>query len=296
MAGELIDNALVIQFSDQVHVLSQQMESRLRPFVEVRPMTGETYAYDGLGPIEASPVVGRQQPVQFSDINHLRRQIARQRFALTLPIDAADVRGMLQNPQGEYAKACVRAMARVFDRVVVSCLFATVYTGRTMGTAVTAANDGVLTVTATSGLTYAQLLTIRKNFMDNDVGNDIEETFVMGIAGNEYVSLMQEVELINDLYSQHYVVDKGRMAEAAGIKLVPFAANAPKPVLSVASSVRSCFAMSTRGVCVGMSKEFSLKVEPRPDLIEVTQVQIIFDLGAVRTEGPLVQQVNTTAS
>lgn len=296
MAGELIDNALVIQFSDQVHVLAQQMESRLRPFVEVRPMTGETYAYDGLGPVEASPVVGRQQPVQFSDINHLRRQIARQRFALTLPIDAADVRGMLQNPQGEYAKACVRAMARVFDRVVVSCLFATVYTGRTMGTAVTAANDGVLTVTATSGLTYAQLLTIRKNFMDNDVGNDIEETFVMGIAGNEYVSLMQEVELINDLYSQHYVVDKGRMAEAAGIKLVPFAANAPKPVLSVASSVRSCFAMSTRGVCVGMSKEFSLKVEPRPDLIEVTQVQIIFDLGAVRTEGPLVQQVNTTAS
>ncbi len=35
---------------------------------------------------------------------------------------------------------------------------------------------------------------------------------------------------------------------------------------------------------------------PRYDLIEVTQVQIIFDLGAVRTEGVLVQQVNTTAS
>jgi len=39
-----------------------------------------------------------------------------------------------------------------------------------------------------------------------------------------------------------------------------------------------------------------LKVEPRPDLIEVTQVQIVFDLGAVRTEGVLVQKVNTTAS
>lgn len=296
MAGELIDNALVVQFSDRVHVLAQQMESRLRPYVEVRPMTGETYAYDGLGPIEASPVVGRQQPVQFSDINHLRRQIARQRFALTLPIDAADVRGMLQNPQGEYAKACVRAMARVFDRVVVGSLFSTVYTGRTMGTSVTAANDGVLTVTATAGLTYTQLLSINKNFMDNDVGNDIPEQIVMGIAGNEYTSLMQEVELVNDLYSQHYAVDKGRMAEAAGIKLIPFAANAPKPVLSVASSVRACFAMSTRGICVGMSKEFSLKVEPRPDLIEVTQVQIIFDFGAVRTEGVLVQQVNTTAS
>ena len=296
MAGELIDNALVIQFSAQVHVLAQQMESRLRPFVEVRPMKGETYAYDGLGPIEAAPVVGRQQPVQFSDINHLRRAITRQRFALTLPIDKADVRGMLENPQGEYAKACVRAMARVFDRVVVSSLFATVQTGRQMNTAVTFANDGGLTVTATSGLTYSTLLSIRKNFMDNDVGNDVDETFVMGIAGNEYVSLMQEVELINDLYSDHYVVDKGRMAEAAGIKLVPFAANAPKPVLSVASSVRACFAMSTRGCCVGMSKEFELSVTPRYDLVEVMQVQIIFDFGAVRTEGALVQQVNTTAS
>ena len=296
MAGELINNALIIEFSAHVHVLAQQMESRLKPYVETRPMMGETYAYDGLGPIEASPVVGRQQPVQFSDINHLRRQIARQRFALTLPIDAADVRGMLQNPLGDYAKACVRAMARVFDRVVVASLFATVYTGRTMATAVTAANDGVVTVTATSGLTYAQLIGIRKNFMDNEVGNDIEETFVMGIAGNEYTSLMQEVELINDLYSQHYVVDKGKMAEAAGIKLVPFGANVAKPVLNVASSTRNCFAMSTRGCCVAISKEFQLKVEPRPDLIEVVQVQIIFELGAVRTEGPLVQQVNTTAS
>jgi len=296
VANDLIDNALVIQFSDHVHVLAQQMESRMRPFVEVRPMTGDTYAYDGLGPVEASPVVGRQQPVTFSDINHLRRQIARQRFALTLPIDAADVRGMLQNPQGEYAKACVRAMARVFDRVVVGCLFSSVLTGRAMSTTVTAANDGVTTVTATAGLTYAKLIEINKNFMDNDVGNDVPEQLVMGFAGNEYSALMQEVELVNDLYSQHYAIDKGRMAEAAGIKLVPFAANAPKPVLSVASSVRACFAMSTRGCCVGMSKEFSLKVEPRPDLIEVTQVQIIFDLGAVRTEGVLVQQVNTTAS
>ena len=92
------------------------------------------------------------------------------------------------------------------------------------------------------------------------------------------------------------MVDKGKMAEAAGIKLVPFGANVAKPVLNVASSTRNCFAMSTRGCCVAISKEFQLKVEPRPDLIEVVQVQIIFELAAVRTEGPLVQQVNTTAS
>lgn len=298
MAIESIDNALVIQFSDSVHIAAQQIKARLRPFVEVKPMTGETFAYDGLGAIEATQIIGRQQPVIFSDINHLRRKITRQRFALTLPIDAADVRGMLENPQSEYAKACVRAMERVFDRIVVGCLFASVLTGRDFATTVTATNDGVVTVNATGGLTYTKLLEINKNFIDADVGNDMPEQIVMGIAGNEYTSLMNEVELVNDLYSQHYAIDKGRMMEAAGIKLVQFAGGTsiPNPILTVASSQRSCFAMSTRGVCVGMSKEFALKVEPRPDLVEVTQVQIVFDLGAVRTEGVLVQKVTTTAS
>lgn len=296
MSVEQIDNALVIQFSDRVHQAAQQAKARLRPYVEVRPMTGETFAYDGLGPIEAQEVVGRQQPVQFSDINHLRRKISRRRFVLTLPIDAADVRGMLLNPQGEYAQACARAMERVFDRIVVSALFATVYTGRDMGTSVSFATDGGQTVTATGGLTYAKLLEVNKNFIDKEVGNDVPERIVMGIAGNEYSALMQEVELVNDLYSQHYAIDKGRMAAAAGIELVQFAGGTTRPILDVTSGVRSCFAMSTRGICVGMSKEMSLKIEPRPDLIETTQVQIVFDLGAVRTEGVLVQKVTTTAS
>lgn len=296
MAGESIDNALIVQFSDQIHILAQQMESRLRPYVEMRQMTGETYAYDGLGPIEANPVIERQAPVQFSDANHTRRQIARQRFVVTLPVDKADVRGMLEDPTGQYARVCVRAAQRVFDRVVTAAQFATVYTGRTMGTAVTSANDGVTTVTATGGLTYQQLVTIMKNFIDADVNTDIEEKLVMGIAGNEHVSLMQEVELVNELYTTGHVIEKGRMMKAAGFDLVHFAANAPKPVLPVASSVRACFAMSSRAICVGMSKEFAVTVTPRYDLIETEQVQVIFDLGAVRTEGVLIQKVNTTAS
>lgn len=298
MAESQIDNALIIQFSDSVHIQAQQTQARLRPFVEVKPMTGETFAYDGLGSIEAAQIQGRSEKVVFSDINHLRRQIARQRFALTLPIDAADVRGMLENPQGEYAKACVRAMDRVFDRIVVGALFATVFTGRTMGTSVTASADGVVTVNATAGLTYAKLIEINKNFIDADVGNDIPEKIVMGIAGSEYSALMQETELVDSLYSQHYAIDKGRMMSAAGIDLVQFAGGSviAQPVLAVNSGTRDCFAMSTRGICVGMSKEFSLKVEPRPDLYETTQVQIVFDLGAVRTEGVLVQKVQTTSS
>jgi len=289
-----IDNHLITQFSDQVHNAAQQIKARLRPYVEIKPLKGEEFAYDGMGSVEAEELVGRHQQVDFADIDHNRRKIARRRFVLTLPIDSADVRGMLTSPEGHYAMACVRAMERVFDRVTVECLFAAVLTGRSMGTSVSFATDGGATVTATAGLTYAKLVEINKGFLDDDVGNDMPEQLVMGVSGDEMSALMQEQELVSGDYSRQYAAEKGRLIEANGIKLVPFAANAPRPILSVSAGVRSCFVMSTRGVCVGISKEMGLSVKDRPDLIETSQVQIIFDLGAVRTEGKLVKKVTTT--
>jgi hypothetical protein len=43
-----------------------------------------------------------------------------------------------------------------------------------------------------------------------------------------------------------------------------------------------------------MSLDLSLKIQERADYVETTQIQAIIQLGAVRSEGVLVQQVNTT--
>lgn len=294
MAAESIDNAQIIQFSDRVHLAAQQIRARLRGNTLLKQMTGDVFAYDGLGVVEAQELSGRHQPVVFSDPNHLRRKITRRRFVLTLPIDASDVRGMLASPQNDYAQACVRAMERVFDRIVVEALFANVLTGRDFGTTVTFANDGGSTVDATAGLTYEKLLEIGQNFMDADVGNDVPERIIMGISGDEHTALMKENELTNGDFTRFFVVEKGRMVMAAGLNLIHFAGAVTNPILDVAAGVRSNFAMSTRGICVGMSKEFSLSIDRRRDLVETTQVQIVFELGAVRTEGVLVQKVTTT--
>jgi hypothetical protein len=293
MSVEQIDNALVTQFSGEVHVAAQQMKARLRGKVKLKAISGENFAYDGLGPIEAAEIVGRHQPVNFSDINHLRRKLSRRRFTLTLPIDAADVRGVLINPSSEYAAACARAMERVFDRVVIEAMFASVLTGRDFGTTVTFASEGS-TVTATAGLTYEKLLEINQNFIDEEVGTDVPESLLMGISGDEHTDLMQELELTSGDYSRQFSVDKGRMQMAAGLDLIHFGGAVNSPLLSVSSGTRSCFAMSNRAMCVGISKDISVKIESRADLVETTQVQLVFDLGAVRTEGVLIQKVTTT--
>lgn len=296
MANQSVDNALVIQFSSAVHVKAQQSNARLRQFVRMTKMTGDFMFYDGLGRVEATEVLGRNVKVEFSDIEHLRRKLRRRRFAITLPIDDMDVNAMLQDLNGEYAAACVRGISRKFDAVVVEAMFATVYTGREGETAVTSSSDGVETVNATSGLTYDKLLEIRQNFMDNEVGNDQDERFVMGISGDELTALMKETEVINSDYTRQSVVDRGRLEMVSGINLVPFAGAVPTPILPVASTTRDCFCMSDRAMLVGMSSELEVKVQERSDYYQTTQVQVIICFGAVRTEGVLIQKVQTTAS
>jgi hypothetical protein len=279
-----------------LHVKAQQIRSRLRPYVTIRPMIGDVFAYDGLGIVEAREVAGRIVKTQFDDIEHNRRRIKRLRFVVTLPIDASDVRGMLTDPQGPYAEACIRAMERVFDRVGVEAAFADVATGRNFETTVTFAGDGGLTVTATAGLTYEKLLEIRKNWTNNDVGTDISESFLFLLSGDETDQLMKETELTSGDFSRAFVVDQGEITKALGMTLIPYGADVPTPLLSVASATRSNIAMTGRALAYGLSKAMSVTVENRPDYIELKQVQVIGELGAVRTEGVLIQKVTTTTS
>lgn len=290
-----IDTNLVIQFSELVHTEAQQMTARLKPYVQLKQMTGDVFAYDGLGRVEARAISGRNVPVTFDDITHNRRKITRSRFAVTLPIDASDVRGALINPQSDYAKAIASAALRQYDRTIYNCAFSNVLTGRDFETTVTAANDGVLTVNATAGLTYEKLLEINQNFMDNDVGTEMSEKIFGTITGDEHTQLMQEEELISSDFNRAFVVESGRIKQAVGMDLISFAASVPNPIIPVVSSQRQLLFASSRGICLGISKEMEVKIVDRPDIYETTQVQVIFEIGAVRTEGALVQKVTVTA-
>ena len=67
-------------------------------------------------------------------------------FRCTIYLDNKDEVGVLIDPERNYAASVARAMYRQFDRIVAEAALATVYTGRDMMTAVTAATDGVITI------------------------------------------------------------------------------------------------------------------------------------------------------
>jgi hypothetical protein len=290
-----IDQALITEFSEMVHHVAQQKSSRLKPYAMLKQMSGDVFAYDGLGRVEAREVFGRNVPATFDDITHNRRKISRRRFVVNLPVDSSDVRGALLNPDSEYATACAAAMMRQFDRVIIDSAFANILTGRDFETTVTATADGVLTVDATAGLTYEKLLEIKQNFMDNEVGVEMDEKIFLTHTGDQFVDLMGEVELTSGDYTRQFAVEGGSITKALGMDLIHFGAGVSNPLFPSVSSERNLIAASSRAFCVGVSKEMSIKITERDDYIETHQVQVVMDIGAVRTEGALVQKVRVTA-
>lgn len=296
MSNATIDNHLITQFSDMLHVKAQQIKSRLRPYVKMKNLTGEQFAYDGLGDVEMTEIVSRQKPVVFDSIDHNRRKIRKRRFAVTLPIDEADARATLTNPEGDYAEACIRAAERVFDRVGIEAAFATVSTGRDFDTSVSFATDGGLTIDATSGLTYEKFLESQRKFHNNEVGTELPENFLFLCTGDEEEQMFKESEIISGDFSRRFVVDQGEISKVLKFNILVYGASVTNPMLNVASTTRDCIAMSSRALCYAMAVDMKLKVQERSDLIETVQVQVIVELGAVRTEGVLMQKVQTTVA
>lgn len=291
-----INNALVIQFSDQVHTRAQQMKSRLRDKVELKMVKGEDYAYEDIGSLEAIEITSRHQKTQGQDIAHGRRRIRMREFRATIYLDKKDQLETLIDPQKNYALAVARSLYRKFDAVAASAAFADVNTGKDFSSVLTFAQDGGLTVDATSGLVWEKLLEIEENFIDGDVGTDEVEDFYITVTGEENTDLKGETELTSGDFNRDFDSRDGKLARVNGMEVVRFAAKAAVPILGVAASTRSCIAASKRGICVGISEELTVEIDKRPDLNGAIQVQSSMFMGAVRTEGKLVQKVSTTVT
>lgn len=296
-----IDPAQVIEFSSQVDVAVQQMKPRLKPHVSMKKVTGRDATHEGMGTIEMVEIQARHQKTIGQDVASTRRRIRMREFRATVYLDKFDELATIIGPNSQYAKVLAAAAMRKFDSLVVEAALASVYTGRDMTTVVTAAADGVVTVDATSGLTREKVDEIQENFINNNVTTEQDDsTPVLFLAsGDEHTQLKGEVQFT----SQDYVNDKpfatGRLKQVDGMNLILYGHKASGiNTLSVSGSTRRCIAMTGGGnnyaVEVGMLQDVGIEVSPRPDLNNLTQIQASLFMGATRTQGVRVQQVNTT--
>ena len=78
------------------------------------------------------------------------------------------------------------------------------------------------------------------------------------------------------------------------MSVILFGKNSSLPIIDVTDTTADCFAAAKGAICLGLAQEMQVKVQERTDLIQTMQVQVNGRFGAVRTEGKLVQKVQTT--
>lgn len=285
----------VIEFNAALDVQEQQMTSRLMPYVVRTGLNGDSAAYDGIQEVQSYRANGRNPDISPTSAGFTRRKLSRERVVVTLEVDKRDTRGMLTDPKSSLAEMCIAAVERETDRIIYDAMFATVLTGENFATSVTFASEGMTAIDATAGFTYEALLAIKANFIDYEVGNDGALPVVIGISGDEHTDLMSEVELTSADYSKGFVIEAGVIRRALGMDLVAFGAGVTDPILETNSaSERISFAMAKKGVALGISLERKVEVKDNPLKVETDIINVIKELGAVRTQGKRLQQVRLT--
>jgi hypothetical protein len=105
---------------------------------------------------------------------------------------------------------------------------------------------------------------------------------------------MSEIELTSSDYSTQYAINNGVITTALGMSLVAFGANVTDPILETVSGERISFALAKDGVALGISLERKVEVKDNPLKVETAIINVIKEMGAVRTQGVRVLRIRLT--
>lgn len=299
-----IDNAALLSFQDSFHELAQQTKSRLvsSGAIKFLPSKGKTHNYGRIGRMELTEVDTRNPDKQYGDYNVDNRQFSKRRFTKTVTIDAKDdINELLKDPTSDILKQLNNAKERVVDRIAISVATGAVLTGApdASPTSTSAASDGVLTVTATSGFTYSTVQSITQNFINNDVPMEVFMGSTLCITGKENTDLMNELEFISSDFISGKPVEEGYAKQAGMYSIVMFAGSenggitVVNPILAEGASTRTCAVLAPDSVAMSMELA-DLRVEKSAGKVNSFDITIDFWINGLRTEGVLVQLVTTT--
>lgn len=296
---DTLNQTLVTQFTDMVNHKAQQTESFFKGRVLQKPVKGKKFDWQNLEGTDDNEITSRYQKVEAGSPQHERRGALIRSYEKTWVIDRNDDLQSLIDLESGYAGALAKTMARRFDRTVAEAALGTVLTGENLTTSVTAATDGVTTVTAGSGLTYDKLREVNAAFKKKGVGLTADSKLFLAINEKQESQLLNEIEIISSDYKNDFAVESGRVTSVLGMNVIVFPSDpdGTSSIINAASaSVDNCFAFAMDGICVGINSDIEVRVEPRYDLADSKQVKAIYRLGALRTEAAKVVQINVTNS
>lgn len=299
-----IDQAALLNFKDSFWTLAQQTKSRLvnEGAVMMMDPNGKTNNMSRIGRLELQEVNTRNPDKQYSDYALDNRQFSKRRFTTTVTIDALkDINELIADPTSPILKMLDAAKERVIDRIAVQAAVGDVLVGASDSTpsTVTAANDGVITVDGTAGVTYSVIQKVTENFINNDVEMSDFMGACIAVSGAENTDLMNEDKFINNDFISARPVEDGYQKNVGMYKVIMFAGSVTggitvtSPVLPEGSTTRKCVVLAPNSIAMSM-KVGRVDVERSNRKVNSFDITIDLWINAMRTEGVLVQIISAT--
>lgn len=293
-----INEAHVLQFTETVQHLSQQMDSRFDGKTEVKACMGEQaqavvqLTEGDMGSL-AAPTYGGgaydgwMGDTEWDDIEHLQRWILPSAYKRALPIHQRDLVQTLIDPRSNYAQNIVAAYNRRKDDTLIAAALGDATTGKFSSQAQTAlpAGQKVSVGDTTDGLTITKLLDTWEKLRAAEAVNDMDELyFVTSALGIR--QLLDSTEVKSADYNTVKALAAGEINSFAGFNFIR------TERLPGGLGFRSDFAYAKSGLCMGVWEDISIRVDERPDKNYTWQIYGDCFHGAVRTEEVKVVQVD----
>lgn len=280
-----ITQAMVDQWSANIHMLAQQKESRLRGAVMEETVTGEYFSYDRLGDSAAQAVTNRHGDTPLMNPEHSRRWAGVTDYEWATLIDNPDKAKLLVDPTSEYVMTAVAALNRAIDDEIIAAFDATVTVGKLSSASGTAAFDSanMEVVVASSGLTISKLIAAAKKLGQNEV--EKEDRFI-AVTEEQLEDLLGTTQVTSADYNTVKALKQGDIDTFMGFKFI----HTERLGLDD-NGDRKVFAWQKRGMVLGINHDIATSIDKRPDKRNATQPYAMLGCGALRTEETRVVRI-----
>lgn len=293
-----ITTAFVQQYKAEVMHLSQQKGSRLQGTVRNESQNGESAFYDRLGAATAILKTSRHSDTPQIDSEHSRRRVTLSDYEWADLIDKEDLRRLLMDPAGDYAKAAAWALGRSKDDVIIAAADGSAYGGVAGATAVSHPNaqkyafwDG----SGFDGVNVAGLLAIKRIIDGNDVDESISRHAVLNSLALE--NLLNQTTVTSADFNTVRALVSGQLDSFVGFKFHRTERlNDQEDALSASSTTgavgsgtsvighRRCLFYAQDGLLLATADDMKVEIDRRNDKSYSTQVYASMGIGATRME------------
>lgn len=274
----------VDQFSSNVHMLAEQRMSRLRAAVDYEAVTGDSFARERMGGIDAPNTVDELHgDTPLNSTPHTRRWGYIINYDVADLIDKQSKVALLIDPESRYTMRHAGTMGRGFDDAIISALGGTAMEGHT-GSTSAALPSGQKITEGSTGMTVAKLLEAKRLLDAQEVDEFIPRYVVMG--STQFKDLLEDDKISNADYNTVKALVKGEIDTYLGFKFLR-----SERLLLSDSDTRLCYAWAQTGVLLGVSQEPVSVSAPRPDKRMASQIYTYGSWGAVRVEDEMVVEI-----